>query len=146
MRFSHPKNFFETLVWLYLEDMNEDALHNQRLGNKGEALAAEFLVSKGYKILERNFRAGHQEIDIIAQHEEIIHFVEVKTRQDAQFGLGEDAMHTHKITRLLQAIDHYLANSEPEPEWQLDLIVVELRGKSAPQFILYESLGINDAH
>lgn len=133
-------------VWLYLKEMNEGALHKQRLGKQGEDLVADFLVTKGYRILSRNYRAGHQEIDIIVQHGETIHFVEVKTRRGTQFGLGEDAMHLSKISHLLQAIHQYLEVFEPEPEWQLDLIVVELREKIAPQFIVYESIGIKDAN
>lgn len=125
--------------------MIADTFHNQTLGKQGEALATDYLASKGYSILKRNFRAGHQELDIIAQHGDILHFVEVKTRWTGHFGLGEDAMHKRKIIRLLQAIDAYLASFDVEPEWQLDLIVVELRAKDSPIFIHYESVGLIDA-
>jgi putative endonuclease len=121
--------------------MNAEALHNKTLGQQGEALAADYLVAKGYCILERNYRAGHQELDLITRQDDILHFVEVKTREATQFGLGEDAMHKWKFERLLQAIDAYLASFEEEPEWQLDLIVVELKAKSVPQFIHYEAVG-----
>lgn len=124
--------------------MNSDALHNKTLGEQGEVLAADYLANMGYKILERNFRAGHQELDVIAEKANVLHFVEVKTRRTAQFGLGEDAMHKRKIAFLLQAIEAYLAAYEKEPEWQLDLIVVELGIEGKPQFIHYESLGTAD--
>ncbi len=125
--------------------MNTETLSNQGLGKQGEAKAADFLAAKGYKILERNYRAGHQELDIIASENDILHFVEVKTRRGDQFGIGEDAMHKKKINCLLQAIDSYLTQFELEPEWQLDLLVVELRSKIPPRFIHYESIGLNDA-
>ena len=121
--------------------MSTNALNNKKFGQQGEDLAAEYLAANGYKILERNYRAGHQELDIIASLDEVIHFVEVKTRHAAQFGLGEDAMHKKKIDRLLQAVNVYLGNFDVEPEWQLDLIVVEMQAKHMPNFIHYESLG-----
>ncbi|HSN93986.1 MAG TPA: YraN family protein [Anaerolineaceae bacterium] len=121
--------------------MNADSLHNMSLGRQGEDLAANYLVEKGYKILQRNYRAGHQEVDIIASQDGLLHFVEVKTRRTTQFGLGEDAMHNKKIYRLLQAIDAYLGNSEGDTEYQLDLIVVELRKISEPNFIHYQAIG-----
>lgn len=126
--------------------MRTDTLHNKRLGQQGEDLAAEYLAASGYKILERNYRAGHHELDIIASLAEIIHFVEVKTRHATQFGLGEDAMHKKKIDRLLQAVNVYLGNFDVEPEWQLDLIVVEMHAKHMPNFIHYESLGQIDVN
>ena len=126
--------------------MNTDALHNRTLGQQGEALAADYLAARGYKIIERNFRAGHQELDIIAEQADILHFVEVKTRRTDQYGLGENAMHKRKLVSLLQAIDAYLDRFDKEPEWQLDLIVVELQMKGQPQIIHYESLGPTNAN
>ena len=54
--------------------------HRQALGRKGEDVVCDFLRSKGHTILERNWRAGHLEIDIITFDSEGIHFVEVKSR------------------------------------------------------------------
>ena len=125
--------------------MNTDAFHNKTLGQQGETQAADYLAARGYKIIERNFRTGHQELDIIAEQAGILHFVEVKTRRTIQYGLGEDAMHKRKLVSLLQAIDAYLARFGKEPEWQLDLIVVEQRTNGQPQIIHYESLGSTDA-
>lgn len=126
--------------------MCADTLHNKSLGKNGEDLAVNYLSAQGYKILERNFRAGHQEIDIIASHADIIHFIEVKTRQNKRFGLGEDAMHRSKINRLIQAINAYLSQFDNEPDWQLDLIVVEMQARKQLNLIHYESLGQIDAN
>lgn len=54
--------------------------HRQTLGRKGEDLVCDFLRRKGHTILERNWRTGHLEIDIISFDSEGIHFVEVKSR------------------------------------------------------------------
>jgi putative endonuclease len=58
----------------------------QILGKKGEDVAANYLINKGYKIIERNFRAGHGEIDIIALDGNDLVFVEVKTSKSNAFG------------------------------------------------------------
>ena len=58
--------------------------HN-KLGNKGEDVAAEFLIKKGCKIKARNWQFGHLEIDIIAEFNEIIIFAEVKSRSGTYF-------------------------------------------------------------
>ncbi len=56
------------------------------MGRKGEDLAAEYLSSKGYRILERNWRWSRAEADIIAMDGEVLVFVEVKTRTSDYFG------------------------------------------------------------
>ncbi|MEA4812071.1 MAG: YraN family protein [Anaerolineaceae bacterium] len=122
----------------------EKKMHNKDLGQKGEILAAGFLREKGYEILAKNFRSGHQEIDLIAEYNGTVHFVEVKTRSVHSVGRGEDAMHRTKILRLLEGIYAYLTGYEQEPEWQLDLIVVETRQNSGYRFYHYEGLGIRE--
>jgi len=61
------------------------ASHND-LGKKGEQLAAEFLISKGYKIVARNFRFQKAEVDIIARKNNVLAIIEVKTRSSSNFG------------------------------------------------------------
>lgn len=66
------------------------ALTQQRsTGNKGEVAVVEWLVKKGYHILAQNFTARQGEIDIIAQKENIVVFVEVKTRKNQYFPLSQ---------------------------------------------------------
>ncbi|MBQ0740568.1 YraN family protein, partial [Aquimarina celericrescens] len=65
------------------------AEHNV-LGKKGEKLAIDFLVDKGYDILEKNYRYLKSEIDIIAQKDAIVVAVEVKTRSTPEFGNPQD--------------------------------------------------------
>ena len=64
--------------------------NNKKLGTEGERMAEQYLVGKGYKILERNYRAGRSEIDLIATKEDVLVFVEVKTRSRLDFGMPED--------------------------------------------------------
>ena len=66
-------------------------------GKLGEQLAEDFLISKGYTILCRNWRHSHYEIDIVALKENIPHFVEVKTRSSNHFGQPEESVNKKKI-------------------------------------------------
>ena len=54
---------------------------NRKIGEKGESIAAQFLLDKGFVIVERNWRTGHKEIDLICKQADIYIFVEVKTRR-----------------------------------------------------------------
>ena len=74
----------------------------QGLGRTGERLAAEALLSKGYRILERNFRCRQGEIDIVAEDEQDLIFVEVKARRGVSFGLPEDALTMRKCRKLIE--------------------------------------------
>jgi putative endonuclease len=68
----------------------------QGLGRTGEHLAAEALTSTGYHILERNFRCRHGEIDLVAEDEHDLVFVEVKARRGTSYGRPEDALTFYK--------------------------------------------------
>ncbi len=75
---------------------------------KGEDLAAEFLKKVGYKILVRNYRNPLGEIDIVAKEEDVIVFVEVKTRRVKKFGLAKEAVHSQKQKKLIRLAQAYL--------------------------------------
>lgn len=72
---------------------------NKELGRRGEEAAARFLERKGFEILERNWACHAGEADIIAQDEDTLVFVEVKTRSNADKGLPEEAVDKHKRER-----------------------------------------------
>ncbi len=81
------------------------------LGQRGETAAAEFLRSKGYKILMRNFRANGGEIDIVALDGDITVFVEVKTRSNgpsARFGRAGNAIDKRKQEHIKMAASEYM--------------------------------------
>ena len=61
-------------------------LHNQETGKIGEDIATEYLIGKGFKIIARNWRFKHYEVDIIASKNSFLHFIEVKTRNSLQYG------------------------------------------------------------
>lgn len=68
---------------------------SQKLGEAGEEIAVEYLTKKGYQIVEQNYRCRNGEIDVIAKDQDMIVFVEVKTRRSLRFGIPQAAV-THK--------------------------------------------------
>ena len=99
----------------------------QKVGDIGENLACRFLAESGFKIIERNYRKKWGELDIIAEKEEILHFVEVKTISNPNFR-PEDAVRAWKKQRLSRAIRTYLAERKiPEnQDFLIDIIAVFL--------------------
>lgn len=98
------------------------ASHND-LGTWGENVACEKLVAEGCAIMERNWRSGHYEIDIIAQRGDRIIFAEVKTRRsDADDAYG--AFDVQKMRRLGRAATAYLRAYDIPLEPQFDFFAV----------------------
>lgn len=78
------------------------------IGKKGEDIAVNFLKSKGYKILERNYRKQYAEIDIIAvSPENVLVFVEVKTRTSEKFGTPFEAITPWKLRPVTKLAEYY---------------------------------------
>jgi putative endonuclease len=99
------------------------AEHND-LGKWGEDLAADYLQRKGYMILERDWKSGHRDLDIIALDGEVVVFVEVKARRNRVFGEPEDAVDYMKMQNLRAAINHYIKYKNVRQEIRFDVITV----------------------
>jgi putative endonuclease len=99
------------------------ANHND-FGKWGEDVSVSYLTENGYEILARNWRHAHQEIDIIAQRDGTLYFVEVKTRRNTIFGEPEDAIDWHKRQSLQQAINHYVKFKHLRQEIRFDIISI----------------------
>jgi len=99
------------------------ATHNE-LGKLGEKLAAEHLAAKGYSILAQNYIFQKAEIDIIAQKDNQIICVEVKTRNSDFFGDPQSFVTPAKIKQLVKAMNHYLEENEITLETRFDIIAV----------------------
>jgi putative endonuclease len=105
------------------------AEHNE-LGKLGEELAVKFLRKNGYEILETNWTFQKAEIDIIAQKENILAVVEVKTRSSLEFGLPQDFVKPKKIQLLVKAINEYVVSKDLDFEVRFDIIAVHKEDKS----------------
>ena len=97
--------------------------HND-LGNLGEHLALEYLVAKGYKILDTNWQFQHKEIDIIAKKPPFIVFVEVKTRRTNYFGEPYTFVNVAKQRHLVKAANEYVSRFDIDDEARFDIVSV----------------------
>ena len=81
---------------------------NLAFGKLAESQAQKFLRAQGYKILEVNYRTKFSEIDIIAQDQDVICFVEVKARHSLEFGTPEEAVSVSKQKQIIKSAFYYL--------------------------------------
>lgn len=109
---------------------------------KGEQLASEFLTKKGYRIVDRNFRKGYGEIDIIAVHEQTLVFVEVKTRTSTLFGTPLEAITYWKLKTLIKTAQLYkLLHPNLPDSMRIDAVSVILdQGKA--DITLHKNIGM----
>ncbi|NME70475.1 YraN family protein [Flammeovirga aprica] len=87
--------------------MTSTKTQKQQTGTQGENIATDFLIQKGYKILERNYRHKRNEIDIICQKGNFLVFVEVKTRKSKSFGNPEEHVSKKQINCIQKASVQY---------------------------------------
>jgi putative endonuclease len=102
----------------------------RRLGNFGEAAAAAYLSRQGYTLLARQWRCAAGEIDLVAQQDDTLVFVEVRTRRGDTRGIPEESVNATKRARLITLAYTYLtehALDETQP-WRIDVIAIEVDG------------------
>lgn len=110
------------------------------LGKKGEQLAEEFLLAKGYTILHRNWRHSYYEIDIIALKNELPHFVEVKIRSSKHYGEPEESVTKKKIRFLLQAAEQFLFQHPEYKNFHIDILSITLHPEKEPEYFFIEDV------
>lgn len=99
------------------------AAHNE-LGQWGEAVAADYLQRQGYTIMERDWKSGHRDIDIIAWDGQMVVFVEVKARRNRQFIEPVEAISYQKLRNLRLSANHYIKYCRLNYQFRLDVITV----------------------
>ena len=99
------------------------AEHNE-LGKLGEKLAVEYLRNDGYKILETNWVFQKAEIDILAQKDDMLAVIEVKTRSSLDFGQPQDFVKPKKIQLLVKAVNEYIITNNLDINVRFDIIAV----------------------
>lgn len=99
------------------------AKHNE-LGNEGENLAVNHLLSKGYIILDRNWRCGNKELDVVATKAGMLVVVEVKTRSTDTFEHPEEAINERKIKNIISATEVYIFEHDIMMETRFDIVAV----------------------
>ena len=94
------------------------------LGRSGEKIAQQYLLENEYKILDCNWRFEKKEIDIIAQKDNLIIFVEVKTRKNDFYGSPEESVNENKQRFLVEAAEAYLVSENINCESRFDIISI----------------------
>lgn len=94
------------------------------LGKEGEQTAVDFLLKNQYQILERNWRFQKAEVDIIAQKNDILICIEVKTRSSDFFEDPQDAVKKKKIKLLVEAMNEYVISKDLDVEVRFDIIAI----------------------
>lgn len=110
---------------------------NLTLGKYGEALAIKWLLSHNFILLERNWRHGRNEIDIIAVQKNIIYCIEVKTRRTSTYGWPEEYITHQQIMQMHAAAENFLCLNEQFHQVQLNVLSV-LFVKSRVEFRMME--------
>lgn len=101
------------------------AEHND-LGKIGEQMAIEYLINKGYSILDTNWRFGNDELDIIARNKNTLIIVEVKTRRSNFFGEPEISVTKTKQKFMVRATESYIQQKKLNLEVRFDIIAIIL--------------------
>lgn len=116
-----------------MKDSEKRMTPRMSLGRRGEDVACEFLTGKGHTIVQRNFRAGHLEIDIISLDRNGVHFVEVKSRVAPVMVSPEENVTMSKQRKVADAALRYLNMAKdkripPDAEVNFDIVAVTFGG------------------
>lgn len=114
--------------------------HHINTGKLGEQMALEYLLQNEFVILHQNWRHSNWEVDVIASRNNVLHFIEVKTRRTKQFGYPEDDVTKKKVTNLINASEEFLF---VYPEWkriQFDILSISLLKNKPAEFFFIEDV------
>ncbi len=113
--------------------MESDINHRRDIGRFGEDIACEELIRMGHAILERNWRSGHLEIDIISYDPVGVHFVEVKTRSQNMQAPPQENVDRGKQRKIVKAAQAFLRDGRGLPhgdhEYHFDIMAVTVEGE-----------------
>jgi len=99
----------------------------KQLGDAGEEIAVRELIRRGYAIRERNWRSAEGELDIVAEQERLLVFIEVRTRRGDRFGTPEESITPTKRVHLIATAQTYLqSHSLEDRDWRIDVVAVEM--------------------
>lgn len=114
-------------------------MNNLLTGRNGEDLAVAYLLQHDFTILERNWRYARVEIDIIASKNNVLHFIEVKTRTSTRFGLPEESVSVKKMEQLKKGAEEYQYRNSQWKDIQFDVLAINI-SKSDTQYWLNEDV------
>jgi putative endonuclease len=98
-------------------------------GVQGERVAERWLQTRGWRVIQRRFRSGHRDIDLIAQRDELVAFIEVKARSGTDFGDPVEAVNWKKRNELVRSASTWIdRHGRPGEVYRFDVIGVLLSG------------------
>jgi len=102
---------------------------SKKTGNEGETRACEYLMSKGYEIIQRNYRTKTGELDIIARSFQTVVFVEVKTLPNATADMLSNVLGKEKQKRIIKTAKHFLLNHREyiNSYLRFDVIILDMQ-------------------
>ena len=109
----------------------------KKIGDKGEDDTVNFLLANGYEVLQRNYRFGRGEIDIIAHKENVMVFIEVKTRKNNKYGYPESFVDETQQERIHWAAEEYIRQSGWQGSIRFDIVAI-MRNNDEPQLDHFE--------
>ena len=107
-------------------------------GRSGERAAADYLEKLGHIILEKNYRNGRIEIDLISLKDGILVFTEVKTRTGTGFGMPEEAVNIKKRSSILKAAEQYILEQNRTEDIRFDVLALQQRKDGGYEITLFE--------
>lgn len=108
-------------------------------GKRAEDLAVLFLEAEGYRVVERNYRCRMGEIDIIAVEDEVLTFVEVRSRSGSSYGRAEESIGQHKRNRMRRVAEYYLLEKGlGNSRARFDVVAVSVGSDGVPALDLYK--------
>ncbi len=111
---------------------------HKETGIKGEHIAENFLLKKGYNILHMNWRSGKKEVDSIAQKGDSVVFIEVKTRRSHDFGFPEEAVTLSKQAHLKTAAEAFFETYKEHDNVRFDVVSILLKGEEIIEILHFE--------
>jgi len=121
------------------------SLSRRERGALGEKIALDFLIERGFTILERNFRCREGEIDIIALQGDCLVFVEVRARSSPNMGTPEESITPAKGQRLVALAQTYLQSHKDLPtEWRIDVVAIDMNRQGKPSRVELIENAISD--
>lgn len=103
-------------------------------------MAVDYLLQRDFTILHRNWRWSRYEIDVIALKDQVIHFVEVKTRRSLAFGYPEESVSKKKIERMLKSAREFQIQYSEWRQIQYSILSIILLGNQPPEFFFIEDV------
>lgn len=119
---------------------------NRVKGSVGEQIAADFLRSNGFHIIEQNYSSKFGEIDIIATKNGVIHFIEVKLKVGDRYGIPEEMINKYKLNKVMRMAEMYLIQNPKlnNYAYQVDVVAIVTEKEGGTERIThYENVSID---